>query len=66
MKMRDKAFKKHPSPRSLAMIAQSKTHGKGPGLLLAMDFAPFIVFSSSFLPLYFKDKLSYKITQKRL
>lgn len=62
MKMRDKPFKKHRSPRSLAMIAQSKTHGKGLGLLLAMDFAPFIFFPPSFL----KDKLTYKITRKRL
>lgn len=58
--MRDKAFKKHPSPRSLAMIAQSKTHGKGLGLLLAMDFAPFIVFSSSFFPSFLKINFHIK------
>lgn len=59
MKMRDKPLKKHRNPRSLAMIAQSKTHGKGLGLLLAMDFAPFIV-PSFFPPLFLKINLHIK------
>ena len=44
MKMRDKPLKKHMRPKSLAMIAQSKTHGKGHGLILAMDFSPLVDF----------------------